>query len=143
MADVGQKAPVFTLKNQDQKEVALDNFKKVLIAFFPFAFSPVCTNEMICFKDDLSQFRQTGTDIIGISVDSHWTQRAFANSLGVEYDLLSDFNKQVSKDYGVLRKEGFSERAYFVVEKGIVKFKKVMENPATKIDDKELFNALK
>ncbi|HLD60340.1 MAG TPA: redoxin domain-containing protein [Candidatus Bilamarchaeaceae archaeon] len=146
MTNVGDNAPNFTLKDQDLNEVSLENFKgkKVLLAFYPFAFSPVCSDELACFKNDLSQFRQKGVEVVGISIDSHWTQKAFANSLGIEYPLLSDFDKHISKKYGVLRQEGFSNRAYFIInEHGKITFKHVMENPATKLDDDELFEALK
>lgn len=146
MTNIGDNAPGFTLKDQDLNEVSLESFKgkKILLAFYPFAFSPVCSDELACFKNDLSHFKQDGVEVVGISVDSHWTQKAFAESLGVKYPLLSDFDKHVSKKYGVLRQEGFSNRAYFIIdEHGKIKFKHVMEKPSTKLDDSKLFEALK
>ena len=143
--NVGDKAPDFELKDQNEKPVKLSDFsgKKVLIAFYPFAFSPVCADEFTCFKNDMSQFKNKNTEVVGISVDSTWSNKAFADQLGINYPLLSDFGKTVTKDYGVLREEGFSNRAYFVVdENGIIKFKHVMDNPGTKLNNDELLKAL-
>lgn len=145
MVEVGSKAPEFTLKDQNEKDVSLADFagKKVLLAFFPFAFSPVCTEELGCFESDMSQFTEKGINVLGISVDSTWSNKAFADQLGVNYPLLSDFAKECSKSYGLLREEGFSERAYIVVdEQGNVSFKHVMDSPANKLDNEELLKSL-
>ena len=145
MVNVGEKAPDFELKDQHEKMVKLSSFKgkKVLLAFFPFAFSPVCTTEHNCFRDDMNKFNVKGVEVMGISVDSTWSNKAFADSLGIDYPLLSDFGKEVAKMYGVLRKEGFSDRAYFLVdEKGMIKYKHVMASPGTRLDNKELLKAM-
>lgn len=145
MLNVGDKAPDFELKDQDGKNVKLSTFhgRKVLLAFFPFAFSPVCTEEMKCFENDLDEFKNKGIEIVGVSVDSGWSNKAFSDKLGLNFPLLSDFNKEVSKKYGVLRPEGFSERAYFVIdEKGVIKFRHVMESPGKKLDNGELLKVL-
>ncbi len=145
MLNVGDKAPDFELKDQDGKNVKLSTFhgRKVLLAFFPFAFSPVCTEEMKCFENDLDEFKNKGIEIVGVSVDSGWSNKAFSDKLGLNFPLLSDFNKEVSKKYGVLRPEGFSERAYFVIdEKGLIKFRHVMESPGKKLDNGELLKVL-
>ena len=143
--DIGQKAPNFTLKNQNQEDISLSNFigKDVILAFYPFDFSPVCTDEMSCFQSDLSKLKDANTEVLAVSVDSHWSHRAFAEKLNIKYSLLSDFNKEVCKLYGTLRKDGFSNRAYFIIGKdGMVKFKKVMDNPGNKLENKELFNKI-
>ena len=145
MTNIGEKAPDFELKDQNGNTVKLSNFKgkKVLLAFFPFAFSPVCTDEMGCFQNDLQQFKNKGVEIMGISVDSSWSNKVFAEKLGVNFPLLSDFSKEAAKNFGVLRAEGFSERAYFVVdEKGIIRFKQVMDSPGKKLDNAALLKTL-
>ena len=146
MVNAGDKAPDFELKDQNAEIVKLSSFKgkKVLLAFFPFAFSPVCTVELGCFKDDLEKFKEDGVDqILGISVDSAWSNKEFAKQLEVTYPLLSDFDKSAAKSYGVLRKEGFSERAYFLVdENGIIKYKHIMASPGTRLENAELLKAL-
>src|SRR3989338_7821367 len=127
MVETGQKAPDFKLKYQNQNEVSLSSFhgKNVLVAFYPFDFSPVCTAEFSCFQDDLNELNNLNAQVLGISIDSHWSHKAFADKLGLEFPLLSDFGKEVSRQYGVLRQEGFSDRAYFLIDKaGIIKFKK-------------------
>ena len=145
MVDVGEKAPDFALKDQNENEVTLGDYagKKLLVSFFPFAFSPVCTEELGCFESDMEQFKAKGVAVVGISVDSTWSNKAFADKLGVNYPLLSDFGKEASKAFGVLREEGFSERAYFLIdEQGVVKYKHVMDSPAHKLDNEALLKAL-
>jgi peroxiredoxin len=145
MLKVGDNAPVFEVPDQNQQPVKLQDFrgKKVLLAFYPFAFSPVCADEFACFRNDLSQFQKMGIEVLGISVDSHWSNKAFADSLGVSYPLLSDFGREVSKAYGVLRPEGFSERAYFLVdENGKLAFAQVMDTPAKRLENEELLKAI-
>lgn len=140
--EINQEAPGFTLKNQHEVDISLNNFKgkKVLIAFYPFDFSPVCTDEMSCFQNDLQQLKDLNVEVLAISIDSHWSHKAFAEKLNLNYNLLSDFDKKVSEQYGVLRKEGFSNRAYFIVDKnGIVKYKKIMDSPGDKLDNQEIF----
>ena len=146
MVNVGDTAPNFELKDQTGNMVSLASFKgkKVLLAFYPFAFSPPCTEELSCFRDDYSQFTATGASVLGISVDSHFANKAFAEHLKVTYPLLSDFSKEVCKSYGTLRPEGFSDRAYFVVDgQGKVVYKKVMETPPTMLTNQEVLSALK
>ena len=146
MVNVGEKAPDAELKDVDGKSVSISGFagKKVLLSFFPFAFSPVCTKEFGCFMDDMEKFGDKGVEVVGISVDSHWSNKAFADSLGVDIPLLSDFDKSASKAFGILRSEGFSERAYFLIdENGVVRYKHVMGNPAEKLDDDELLKNIR
>src|SRR3989344_7641347 len=112
MVNVGEKAPDAELKDVDGKSVSISDFagKKVLLSFFPFAFSPVCTDEFGCFMNDMEKFKDKGVRVVGISVDSHWTNKAFADNMGVDILLLSDFDKKASNAFGILRPEGFSER---------------------------------
>ena len=145
MVEVGEAAPDFELKDQNGNLIKLKDFqgKKLLIAFFPFAFSPVCTDELKCYETDMNQFKEKGAEIVGISVDSDWTMKAFAEKMGYNFPLLSDFGKEIAKKYGILRAEGFSERAYFVIDdNGKIIYKHVMDDPGTKLDNNELLNAL-
>ena len=145
MVNVGEKAPDFKLKDQNQNEVFLSGFKgkNVLLAFYPFDFSPVCSTEFSCFQDDLSVLNDLDVQVLGVSVDSHWSHKAFADKLGLKFPLLSDFEKEVTRQYGVLRQEGFSERAYFLVDKhGIVKFRKVMPTPKDRLENISLITEI-
>ena len=141
MVEVGQKAPSFELKDENGNVVGSESFrgKKILLAFFPLAFSPVCTDEMKCFHSDLEKFQEKGVAILGISVDSHWSNAAFRKSVGSSISLFSDFSREASKKFGILRQEGFSERAYFLIDEGgVIRFKHVMDTPKQKLDDDAL-----
>jgi len=145
IVEVGQEAPNFTLKNQDEKDISLNEFKdkNIILAFYPFDFSPVCTDEMSNFQTDLEKLNSVNTEVLAISVDSHWSHNAFSEKLNLKYNILSDFNKDVSKQYGVLREEGFPNRAYFIIDKnGIVRFKKIMNNPGIRLENHELIENL-
>lgn len=146
MPSVGDIAPDFEMKNQQGQMVRMSSLrgKKLLIAFFPYAFSGTCSLEFGCFRDDLSQFRSKNAEVIGVSVDSHHALRAFGESLKIEYPMLSDFNKETSRAYGVLRPDGASERAYFVIdENGKIIFKHVMEALGQRLENNELLAVLK
>lgn len=146
MVNIRDKAPDFSLQDQDGKEVKLSIFngKKVVLAFYPFDFSPVCSAEFGCFQDDLSELNNLNAQVLGISVDSKYCHKAFAEKLGLKFPLLSDFNKEVCKIYGTLRPEGFSERAYFVLDTGgIVGFKKIMLTPKERLENSTLIEELK
>ena len=91
--------------------------KNVLLAFYPFAFSPVCSLQLPGLQQSLSQFQSLNTEVLGISVDSKHSSAAFAEHLHLDFPLVSDFNKEVTQAYGVLREGGFAERALFVIDK--------------------------
>ena len=119
---VGDKAPDFTLKGHDDKEYRLSDFKgkNVVLVFYPLDFSPVCTDEHKCFVDSLKLFENLNAQVLGISVDSVWTHKAFAEKLGIKYPLLADFHPkgEVAKKYGVyLEDKGITARATFVIDK--------------------------
>lgn len=144
MVNVGEKAPDFALKNQDDKEVRLSDFrgKNVLLAFYPFDWSPVCTTEMSCFNNDLNSL-QKHAQVLGISVDSVWSHKAWSDAMGINFPLLSDFGKNVIRAYGLLRPEGFSERAYALVDgNGVVKWKHVMHSPGERLENVEIVEAI-
>ena len=145
MPEVGEQAPDFTLVDQDGKERKLSEFrgKNVLLAFYPFDFSPVCTVEFGCFEQDLSKLNELNAQVLGISVDSKYCHKAFAEKLGLNFPLLSDFNREVCKLYETLKEEGFSERAYFIIDtQGIVRFKYVMPTPKERLENEQLIEAL-
>jgi mycoredoxin-dependent peroxiredoxin len=117
---VGDVAPDFELSASGNRTVKLSDFrgkKNVLLAFYPFAFSPVCSLQLPGLQQSLREFQKLNTEVLGISVDSKHSSAAFAEHLHLDFPLLSDFNKDVTAAYGVLREGGFAERALFVVDK--------------------------
>lgn len=123
----GQKAPDFTLKGNDDKEYKLSDLRgqKVVLAFYPLDFSPVCSKEHSCFRDDLKQFESLNARVFGISVDSVWAHKAFAEKLGIKYPLLADFQPKgaVAQKYGLyLDDKGITNRATVLIDsEGIVR----------------------
>jgi peroxiredoxin len=144
---VGQAAPDFTLKGNDDKEYKLSDLKgkNVVLAFYPLDFSPVCTKEHACVRDDLSQFQSLNAQVFGISVDSVWAHKAFAEKLGLTYPLLADFHPKgaTAEKFGVyLAERGITKRAVVVIDKeGIVRFTKEYDIP-TVPDTKEIVSAV-
>ena len=120
---VGQIAPDFTLMNQDKKEVKLSDFagqKSVVLVFYPLDWSPVCTNEHACFVNDMKAFETLDAEVLGVSVDSVWSHKAFADKMGIKYSLLADFHPRgaMSERYGVyLADKGITGRAVVIVNK--------------------------
>lgn len=121
---VGAAAPDFTLKDQSQKEVKLSDFqgkKNVVIVFYPLDWSPVCTNEHVCFVNGMKDFEKLDAQVLGISVDSVWSHKAFAEKMGIHYPLLADFQPRgaVGDRFGVfLAEKGITGRAIAVVDRG-------------------------
>jgi peroxiredoxin len=143
---VGQPAPDFELENQDKKKIKLSDFKgksKVVLAFYPLDFSPVCTNEHACFMTDLPQFSAKDAVVLGISIDSVWCHKAFREARGISYDLLSDIKREVVQKYDLFLPEAnIGRRATVVVGRdGVVSFFK--EQPMREgRDDAEILAAL-
>src|SRR5208283_3184052 len=104
---VGQPAPDFELENQDKKKIKLSDLRgrKVVLAFYPLDFSPVCTNEHVCFQHDLPAFAAKDAVILGISVDSVWCHKAFREARGITYDLLADLKREVVQRYDLFMPE--------------------------------------
>jgi peroxiredoxin len=114
----GDVAPDFELPASGNRTIKLSDYrgrKNVLLAFYPFAFSPVCSLQLPGLQHNLNEFRQLNTEVLGISVDSKHSSAAFAEHLHLDFPLISDFNKEVTTAYGVLREGGFAERALFVI----------------------------
>src|SRR5690349_23529726 len=120
---VGQKAPDFALPNQDKKEVKLSDFagkKNVVLVFYPLDWSPVCSKEHACFVNDMKRFETLDAEVLGVSVDSAWSHKAYAEKMGIKYSLLADFQPRgaVAEKYGVfLPDKGISGRAIVMVGK--------------------------
>ena len=145
MVNVGEKAPDFSLKDQNDRDIVLSDFhgQKVLLAFYVADWSPVCDPEMTCFKDDLGELRDQDITVLGISVDSLWSHKAWAAHLGIGFSILSDFSKEISRKYGLLRPEGFCERAYLLIdENGIVRWKHVMPKPGDRLESGDILKAI-
>ena len=124
-------APDFTLGDQDNNPVSLSDFRgknHVVLAFYPLDFSPVCSLELPKLQENYGTFQRLEADVLGISVDSRWSHAAFVEKLRLSYRLLSDFDRKVSQAYGVLRNEGFAERALFLVDKeGVIRYVEVFD----------------
>jgi len=127
--EVGSPAPDFTLKNQDGQEVSLADFagdKAVLLVFIPFAFSGICTGELCSVRDDLSSFQNDDVQVVGVSCDTTWSLKVWAQQEGYEFPLLSDFwpHGAVSESYGVFSADlGFAFRGTFLIDTdGVVRF---------------------
>lgn len=139
MPEVGDAAPDFELKSHLDRErtVRLADFqgkKNVVLAFHPLAFTPVCSAQMPAYEADLERFKEFDAEVLSLSVDSQAAKAAWAKSMGdISFDLLADFEPKgaVAKLYGVYReKEGFSERALFIVDKqGKIAYKAVLNIP--------------
>ena len=120
---VGQTAPDFTLKDQHQKEVKLSDFadkKNVVIVWYPLDWSPVCSTEHACFVNDMKSFENLDAEVLGVSVDSVWSHKAFAEKMGIKYSLLADFHPKgaASEKYGMyLSEKGITGRAIAIVGK--------------------------
>src|ERR1700730_8171876 len=120
---VGAVAPDFALKDQNQKEVKLSDFKgkkNVVMVFYPLDWSPVCTNEHACFVNDMKRFEQLNAQVLGLSVDSAWSHKAFAEKMWIQYPLLADFQPRgaVGEKFGVyLADKGITGRAIAIVDK--------------------------
>src|SRR6476661_8109820 len=148
--DVGSTAPDFTLTNQDREPVTLSaqRGKPVVLAFFPAAFSSVCTKELCTFRDQLGRLNDAKAQVYGISVDTFFTLKAFQDSQHFSFPLLSDFNKQVIRDYGVFNEDmiglkGIAKRAVFVLDKaGIIRHREVLEDARNEPDYQKVYAAV-
>jgi peroxiredoxin len=130
--EVGDRAPEFSLKNQSGEMVSLADFagkKNVLVMFYPFAFSGICTGEICEINEDLPKFQNEDVEMVSISCDPHHALRAFAEKENIKTILLSDFwpHGAVAKEYGVFLEDlGFANRGTFLIDKsGIVRWKTI------------------
>lgn len=145
----GQKAPDFKLFNSEKKEVSLADFhgkSNVIIHFYPQAFTGVCTDQLCNMRDNLNYYTNLGCVVLGISVDSVFTLAEFKAKQGYNFDLLSDFNKEVSTAYDMLMEnfafgmKGVSKRGAFVINKeGVIVYAEETANPGVQVN----FDAIK
>ena len=137
MLTIGQKAPDFALFNTNKKEVSLHDFqgKNLVILFFPMAFTSVCTAELCEMRDNISTYTNLNADVVGISVDSPFTLAKYKEEQQLPFDLLSDFNKEVSQVYEsyyetfAMNLKGVSKRSAFVVDgEGVIQYAEVLDS---------------
>jgi len=139
---IGALAPDFTLETTTGHAVTLSSYRgthHVLLAFFPLAFTGVCTEEMCAFTDDFDAFSSQDVTVLPISVDSVPTLKEFKAKYGMKVELGSDFKREVATAYGVLHPAFFSTRAYFLIDKtGVVRWSYVEETPGTRRQNGEI-----
>lgn len=144
---VNDKAPEFKLQNTEREFVNLSDYKgerNVVLLFYPLAFSSVCTTELCSTRDNLKIYEAFNAEVLGISIDSFFVQKAFKDSQNINFQLLSDFNKEAASSYGILNENffgmnGVSNRSAFVIDKeGLIKYAEVLED-SSDIPD---FNAI-
>ena len=137
MIEIEQPAPEFRLYNTEKNMVTLAELqgRNVVLLFFPLAFTSVCTKELCSVRDNISAYNNLNATVFGISVDSVYTLKIFKEQQHLNFELLSDFNKDVSGLYEAmydtfsLGMKGVSKRAAFVIDKnGILRYKEVLEN---------------
>jgi peroxiredoxin len=147
MPSVGSIAPDFTLPSTSGRDVTLFGLrgKKVLLAFFPLAFTSTCTDELGAFTEDYDAFRDANTEVLPISVDSIPTLREFKAKERISVDLLSDFKREVSRLYGTLLQDKFySNRAYVLIDRdGIVRWTFAEEATRNRRENAELLERIR
>ena len=150
---LGQRVPDFALPDSDGKLRRVSEFNHagaMVIAFFPFAFSGVCDKEMCSFRDGYSDFSNLGAQVVGISVDSVYTLKAFTQTYNLPFPLLSDFNKKIARSYGVLQDSwvghgyrGVAKRSVFVVDvRGFLRYRWVSGTPADEPPYQDVIRAI-
>lgn len=143
---VGSPAPDFTLPSTAGTDVTLSSLrgKNVLLAFFPLAFTSVCTREMCSFTEDYVRFQSSATTVLPISVDSVPTLKEFKAKERIGLDLLSDFKREVSRRYGTLLEDTFfSNRAYVLIDRaGIVRWTYAEGSPGTRRENDDLLDRI-
>ena len=136
---VGDLAPDFSLPATTQDSITLSQYRghqNVVLAFYPFDWSPVCSLQLPGLQENLARFKALNTQVLGISVDSRHSHKAFAEHLGLEFPLLSDFDKKVCQAYGVLREDGTASRALFVIDRqGVIRYAHV--HPIGEVPDNQ------
>ncbi|MBP1902960.1 MULTISPECIES: redoxin domain-containing protein [Halorubrum] len=155
MVEHSDTAPLFTATHgtSDHETFELEDHLgdgPIVLAFFPGAFTPPCTNEMVALQDNLESFQEVGATVFGVSADSPFSQGAFRDEHGIEFDLVSDMSGDVIQQYGLeidieeLGLYGIANRAVFVVdETGTVTYRWVADDPTNEPDYEELLEAVK
>src|SRR5712671_7221452 len=150
-AEVGSKAPDFTLMNQERQPVKLSDqigSGNIVLAFFPGAFSGVCTKEMCTLRDSMGQLNGLGAKVFGISTDTFFTLKAWGDQQKLGFPLLSDYNKEAIGAYDVVNPDmiglkNIAKRAVFVIDKGgIIRYREILEDARNEPDYDKLKQAL-
>lgn len=137
MVKAGEAAPDFTLRDQDGEKVSLSELRgrKLLLVFYPSDFSPACTDQLSIYQEVMPQIEETGTTVLGISIDHVWAHKAFQDKLGLEFRLLADFHPKgtVAESYGAyLPDYGTSNRSLVLIdEEGVVRW---VHEPSTPLE---------
>lgn len=143
---VGTVAPPFALPATNGRVIALSDFRDrqgVLVAFFPLAWSPVCTAELCAFSEDWDRFADAGIAVLPISVDALPTLREYRSNLDLRVELLSDFRREACARYGTLRDDFHSERAYFLIDRaGVVQWAHVEASTGHRRETAELLSVI-
>jgi peroxiredoxin len=148
--EVGSPAPDFTLISHERQPVTLSaaRGRPVVLAFFPAAFSSVCTRELCTFRDSLGRLNEAHAQVYGISVDTFFALKAFHDAEKLTFPLLSDFNKDVIRQYGVYNEDmiglrGIAKRAVFVLDRdGLVRYREVLDDARNEPNYDAVFAAL-
>lgn len=149
---IGDSAVDFTLKNSKGDDVTLSNLVnngKVVVLFFPLAYTGVCTDEMCTMRDNMKLYNSLNANVVAISVDSFFTLNEFKKANNLNFTLLSDFNKETSKAYGVLNEDffgmkGVSKRSAFVANQQMeIEYAEILEDAGNLPDFKAIQSALK
>lgn len=144
----GVEAPDFTLASTSGEKVTLSSFRgrsPVLLAFFPLAFTGVCTSEMCAFSEDYGAFEEAGVTVLPLSIDATPSLKEFKAKFHMKVDLLSDIKREATRAYGVLRPESYtSQRAYFLVgTDGMIRWALVEAHPGLRRENAEILEAIK
>ncbi|MFQ5846559.1 MAG: peroxiredoxin [Candidatus Methylomirabilales bacterium] len=149
---VGQKAPEFALVDTERKPRTLAEFKgqKLILAFYPAAFTGVCTKELCTFRDSLSHLGSLGATVLGISVDTPFANKAFGEQHQITFPLLSDYTRQVITAYDVqlpdlagLKGYTAAKRAVFVLDSGgVIRYKWTSDDPMKEPNYEEVKQAV-
>lgn len=148
MVEAGAEAPAFSLPNHRGEQVSLGDFtgRKLLLCFYPNDFSPVCSDQLSIYQEVLSEIRDRGVELVGISTDGSWAHNAFRKQLGLEMPLLADFHPkgEVSRAFGAyLEQWGTPNRSLVLIdEDGIVRWVHAEETPLTIPGANLIFDAL-
>ncbi len=153
MSNLNEIAPDFNLKNTEKNDIALSSFKgkTVVLAFYPGAFTGVCDTEMCSLRDNMNSFNDLNSTVLGISVDSPWANAEFAKKYEINFNLLSDYNRDVSKAYDMIFNglgglEGYecSNRGVIIIDgQGLIQYRWVAENPGVEPNYPEIIEKVK